>query len=300
MSNRDYDHKNERKVGRFLDEYLYENLDWRTERQTETDIQRQGSDIIASIPGIGSKIHIDEKAQTDYLNNPLPTFALEIDSIQNGTKRKGWLFKPDKNTDYYLFIWMVDVYAFRRKQTRYGEKILIERGDHKQLKIDADALPRDTTSVMWRDEASLRADDDVDNDDLPGPRVEIDASSESIDAFESNIVSIPGRITSGGTVDRRAFEAEHINEIECLLVDRDTLQDYLAAAGFDRTTANDKATELRNRNNYGKTDVNAPDFYFYYTSPRQKNEEPINIVMYRRQLEQLAEETYTVTQNGIQ
>lgn len=52
--------------------------------------------------------NFDVKCQTNkYINNPTPTFCLEITSKNKHNKRvMGWLFKEDNRTDYYVFVWI--------------------------------------------------------------------------------------------------------------------------------------------------------------------------------------------------
>ena len=47
---------------------------------------------------------VDEKAQLDYLNKSLPTFAFELSYLKKGEYRKGWLIDEKKETSYYFLI----------------------------------------------------------------------------------------------------------------------------------------------------------------------------------------------------
>ena len=68
----------------------------------------QGSDIIVDVPS--RNIHnavVDEKAQSQYINHPLPTFAFELSFIASYDNLvEGWFTDESKKTEYYLCIWI--------------------------------------------------------------------------------------------------------------------------------------------------------------------------------------------------
>ena len=72
------------------------------ERIKDLDLQHQGIDLI--ITKNQFEYYIDEKAQLDYINTALPTFAFEISYLKNGVQKKGWLFDNDKKTQKYFLI----------------------------------------------------------------------------------------------------------------------------------------------------------------------------------------------------
>ncbi|PIB39382.1 hypothetical protein [Maribacter sp. 4G9] len=47
---------------------------------------------------------VDEKAQLDYINEDLPTFAFELHYLKNGILKDGWLFDASKKTDFYALV----------------------------------------------------------------------------------------------------------------------------------------------------------------------------------------------------
>ncbi len=47
---------------------------------------------------------VDEKAQLDYLNKSLPTFAFELSYLKKGHYRKGWLIDEKKEAAYYFLV----------------------------------------------------------------------------------------------------------------------------------------------------------------------------------------------------
>ena len=71
---------------------------------TNKKMQDEGKDILLEVDN--KTIAIEEKAQTDYINNPtgpLPTFAFELYNSASG--RIGWFIDSNKKSDYYNIIW---------------------------------------------------------------------------------------------------------------------------------------------------------------------------------------------------
>lgn len=93
----------EEALGRFLDKIyptLFKGYD--IQRISNIDLQHKGIDLILSKEG--NEYYIDEKAQLDYLNNELPTFAFEISYLKNGNENSGWLFDKTKDTQRYFLV----------------------------------------------------------------------------------------------------------------------------------------------------------------------------------------------------
>lgn len=104
---RERDMRVERELARFMDDYLYNDGRFsRAERTDSIEAQLKGSDIILSIPSLGiSNIIVDEKGMTQYMDNPLPTFSLELSFMNYGREITGWFVDDEKDTQYYMFIW---------------------------------------------------------------------------------------------------------------------------------------------------------------------------------------------------
>lgn len=104
---RERDMKVERELARFMDRHLYNSsLFTRAERTDTKEAQMSGSDIILSIPSKGvHNIIVDEKGMTQYMNRPLPTFALELSFLNYGKEITGWFVDDHKATQYYMFLW---------------------------------------------------------------------------------------------------------------------------------------------------------------------------------------------------
>lgn len=102
------DLKKEALLGKYLDT-LYPQLfpGFKIRRITDSDQQHQGIDIIISRNG--QDFYIDEKAQLDYINKSVRTFAFEVTYInKDGEQKLGWLFDKHKITNRYFLI--TDIY----------------------------------------------------------------------------------------------------------------------------------------------------------------------------------------------
>lgn len=74
------------------------------ERIANLKQQLQGIDLILNDKRSGTSYFVDEKAQLDYINECLPTFAFELAYQKNNVHKKGWLFDTHKKTQFYALI----------------------------------------------------------------------------------------------------------------------------------------------------------------------------------------------------
>lgn len=107
MSNSKFndDLSKEQLLSKYLDEFYtekFENSDYSVKRVSDLDLQHNGVDLI--LYNDNNKFYVDEKAQLDYINNSLPTFAFELSYLKNNSWHKGWLFDNDKITDIYFLV----------------------------------------------------------------------------------------------------------------------------------------------------------------------------------------------------
>ena len=141
------DLQKEAELGVFLDKIYLEKFDGRfTVRrcQGKTE-QKEGIDLIITDQISGKKHLIDEKAQLDYINKTLPTFAFELDYLKSQQWKKGWLFDPRKRTDRYFLITSIQVNATAEIQEfiscrvtsvhRQGLQTLLERSGLSEEKL---------------------------------------------------------------------------------------------------------------------------------------------------------------------
>lgn len=108
---RDQDMRAEQRLGEFMDTYFYSRLkakDGKTlnfTRMSDREKQLDGIDVCIELED--RRMLIDEKASIYYSNVMIPTFAFEVDSIQEGHLEPvpGWLINDRLRTEYYMLIW---------------------------------------------------------------------------------------------------------------------------------------------------------------------------------------------------
>lgn len=131
MSNFSIDIYKERLLGKYLDEQypsLFEPKGFQVERISDKDQQNLGIDAILRK---GDSIHyIDEKAQLDYIDRPIPTFAFEISFLINDKWREGWLYDSSKMTDIYFLI--TDIRCNKKGYVKSGFKSVVIRGVYRK------------------------------------------------------------------------------------------------------------------------------------------------------------------------
>lgn len=88
-----------------MDSYYQKHLKkYGFERITDRKQQLQGIDLILKDRRSETQYFVDEKAQLDYVNESLPTFAFELFYEKDGTKKQGWLFDTSKKTQFYALV----------------------------------------------------------------------------------------------------------------------------------------------------------------------------------------------------
>ena len=88
-----------------LDSYYQKHLkQYCFERISNLKKQLQGIDLILKNSISGKRFFVDEKAQLDYVNESLPTFAFELFYQKEGIQKQGWLFDASKKTQFYALI----------------------------------------------------------------------------------------------------------------------------------------------------------------------------------------------------
>ncbi|SIS38547.1 hypothetical protein SAMN05421766_101298 [Zobellia uliginosa] len=110
QSNFKSDLEREQRLYILLDRYYKHYLKHYTfERVSDLSRQLKGIDLIFRHKTNGKQFFIDEKAQLDYVNENLPTFAFELNYEKKGSLKKGWLFDTSKKTDFYALV--TSIYA---------------------------------------------------------------------------------------------------------------------------------------------------------------------------------------------
>ncbi len=99
------DLKKEQQLALLLDGYYSKHLkQYDFERVYDKKRQFEGVDLILTHKETGVRHSIDEKAQLDYINEDLPTFAFELSYKKAGGLKKGWFYDPSKKTEFYALI----------------------------------------------------------------------------------------------------------------------------------------------------------------------------------------------------
>ena len=99
------DLEKERELATFLDDCYTKGLENYTfERIYDVKRQLSGIDLLFTHHQNGAVYAIDEKAQLDYINEALPTFAFELQYEKYGVLKNGWLFDTKKKTEFYSLI----------------------------------------------------------------------------------------------------------------------------------------------------------------------------------------------------
>lgn len=105
QSNFASDQKKEQKLAVLLDASYQKHLKhYDFERIHDMKRQMLGIDLILKHKINGKTFFVDEKAQLDYMNEELPTFAFELSYEKKGVLKKGWLFDTDKETQFYALV----------------------------------------------------------------------------------------------------------------------------------------------------------------------------------------------------
>ncbi|WP_047246898.1 hypothetical protein [Maribacter thermophilus] len=95
----------EKRLALLIDSYYLKYIQYYNyHRIGDIEKQLEGIDVLFTNKISGKIYAIDEKAQLDYINEDLPTFAFEISYLKNNIAKKGWLFDLSKKTDFYALI----------------------------------------------------------------------------------------------------------------------------------------------------------------------------------------------------
>lgn len=108
MGNESYfkaDLAKEQRLAPLLDEYYKKHLvHYSFKRITNLKEQFLGIDVVFTHKTTGQEYSIDEKAQLDYINEDLPTFAFELAYYKNNVQKEGWFYDQNKKTAFYALV----------------------------------------------------------------------------------------------------------------------------------------------------------------------------------------------------
>ena len=108
QSTRRFDSKQEYIINSFLNQFYFKKVNPSTKIVKDTELQIAGVDFRQKNK-FGQIINIDVKAQSSarYINNPQPTYILELSSLNKYDEPFiGWFLNEELITDYYCFVWI--------------------------------------------------------------------------------------------------------------------------------------------------------------------------------------------------
>ena len=91
---------------------------------------------------------------------------------------------------------------------------------------------------------------------------------------------------------------DDINEVKAILIDRFKVIKYLESEGYNSDKLERAVTKIRNNKLDGALGKN-PHSSIYFYSTLRLTEEPINVIIKRKKLEELALYSYVITKNHI-
>ena len=108
-SNRKHDDNQERIINEFLFDNFFKKVNSSAKLIFDYDLQTHGVDVQMNSKS-GKTVNIDIKTQSSakYINDPRPTFILELSSFDRyGIKPfVGWFLSEESITDFYTFVWI--------------------------------------------------------------------------------------------------------------------------------------------------------------------------------------------------
>jgi hypothetical protein len=95
----------EKHLSSLLDSYYQKHLQFYDFKRIHALKQQlMGIDLVLKHKTSLQSFFVDEKAQLDYINETLPTFAFELCYLKNGVDKPGWLFDSAKVTHFYALV----------------------------------------------------------------------------------------------------------------------------------------------------------------------------------------------------
>lgn len=100
--------------------------------------------------------------------------------------------------------------------------------------------------------------------------------------------------------DLKTIKADDFTDVECLIISKAAIVNYLSESGYTEETISVIVNDLRSQELYGKHALpNQNNFYLYFSEPKNYSEQPINIVIKKDTLMQLAACVYIVSKNNL-
>ena len=120
--------------------------------------------------------------------------------------------------------------------------------------------------------------------------------------YHTQIISITDALRRKNTVRNllKTMQYMDFKKLECYLIKRESIKKFLSENGWNEQKILEMSDKLRTNNQYGKTPVlESNSFYFYYSKPLEYGEAPINIVIRKNILYNLAYKRYLITTDYV-
>lgn len=153
---RNHDDNQESIINDFLMKYYFKKAFTAAKLITNKEMQSAGVDVICnSKRARDMKIDIKAQSSAKYINDPRPTFSLEVSTYDRyGVEDLvGWFFSAKAITEYYTFVWIHDAKVDDNKRIRRVDDI--QRLE--VLTVDAHALQDYIDDILYDHEL-----DDID------------------------------------------------------------------------------------------------------------------------------------------
>lgn len=260
----------------FLKEEYGDNFS--IKRVTDKDGQLKGTDFVIKCRDIfndGEEHRVDAKAAIDYpasidsKSSGLPTFAMELASIQNDNFRIGWAISDDpkyySETEYYCFIWITVIKARKIKNELPVDTYKRENIEKVDLKfVHKDKLKAFITNLTSNSKSECTF---------------YDVNATNVELFYSFFEKAAEHARNNDILyaERQEFycRAKENLEKQCII-----------RVEKGRLKANPVYRQVFDRFDY-KTNKKIQEPKLVYTASL-KNERPLNLIIYKQMLDELA------------
>ena len=98
----------------------------------------------------------------------------------------------------------------------------------------------------------------------------------------------------------KTLKYDDFEKVECYFIKRETIKKFLETHGWNEERILAQASKIREKNKYFKTSIEGiSSFYFYFSPPSSYGEQPINIVIRKNVLHDLAYNRFVVTKDKL-
>lgn len=144
---RNHDDNQENIINEFLMKHYFRKAFEDARLITNKEMQCAGVDVICnSKRARDMKVDIKAQSSAKYINNPRPTYSLEVSTYnRNGDEITGWFFSAESMTEYYTFVWIHDAKVDNNGRIRSANDI----NQVEVMTVDAHALQDYIDDVLY-------------------------------------------------------------------------------------------------------------------------------------------------------